>query len=66
MLGTYPHTFGGLLTCYVAGIPHFRNTLAGDACYALLFFAGYALIERFSPVLRRAGTETPTMSGYGD
>src|SRR5258708_511804 len=28
---TYPKTFAGLVACYVAGIPFFWNTLAGDA-----------------------------------
>jgi hypothetical protein len=49
---TYPHSFAGLLTCYAAGIPFFGNTLAGDAFYALLLFAGFAVIERYSPGLR--------------
>src|SRR6202166_1004873 len=29
-LNSYPKTFGGLLACYVAGVPYFWNTLAGD------------------------------------
>jgi hypothetical protein len=44
----YLHNFPGLVTCYVAGIPYFANTLAGDAFYALLFFGGFALLERFT------------------
>src|SRR6202049_5250670 len=27
-LNSYPKTFGGLVTCYVAGVPFFWNTLA--------------------------------------
>jgi hypothetical protein len=61
---TYPHSFAGLITCYVAGIPFFGSTLAGDACYAFLLFGGFALVERFVPVLRRG--ETPALPGYGD
>jgi hypothetical protein len=53
---TYPHDLSGLVTCYVAGIPYFGNTLAGDAFYAALFFGGFALLEHFTPVLR-AGRE---------
>jgi len=45
----YPHTAAGLVACYSAGIPHFGNTLAGDACYVLLFFGSFAVLERFSP-----------------
>jgi len=51
-LTTYPHTRKGLLACYVAGIPFFWNTLAGDASYAVLLFGGFALAERLVPALR--------------
>ena len=34
----YPHTFAGLVQAYVAGLPFFRNTLAGDLFYAAAFF----------------------------
>ena len=50
-LGTYPHTVAGLGACYLAGIPFFWNTLAGDALYATLFFGGFAFAERMVPVL---------------
>ncbi len=52
LLGSFPHTISGLLTCYAAGLPFFWNTLAGDAAYAFLFFGGYALTERLFPVFR--------------
>jgi hypothetical protein len=52
-LGGYPHTAPGLLTCYIAGIPFFWNTLAGDALYATLLFGSFALAERFFPALRQ-------------
>jgi hypothetical protein len=48
----YPKTLVGLAGCYVAAIPFFRNSLAGDAIYALLFFGGFALAQRYLPVLR--------------
>ena len=48
----YPHTFAGLTVCYAAGVPFFWNTLAGDAFYATLFFGGFAVAERFVPILR--------------
>jgi hypothetical protein len=51
-LGSYPHTAAGLAACYVAGVPLFWNTLAGDALYAALLFGGYALAERFVPALQ--------------
>jgi hypothetical protein len=48
----YPKTIAGLLSCYVAAIPFFRNTLAGDTAYTLVLFGGFALAQRFLPVLR--------------
>jgi hypothetical protein len=51
-IGSYPKTAGGLAACYVAGIPLFWNTLAGDAFYAALLFGGMALAERRFAVLR--------------
>ena len=51
-IGSFPKTAGGLVACYVAGIPLFWNTLAGDAFYATLLFGGMALAERRFPVLR--------------
>jgi hypothetical protein len=49
---SYPRNSAGLLACYVAGIPFFWNTLAGDTAYAVLFFGGFALAERLFPALR--------------
>jgi len=48
---TYPHTPAGLAACYIAGLPLFGNTLAGDALYATLFFGTFALAEKFFPAL---------------
>jgi hypothetical protein len=48
---TYAHNPSGLLACYVAAIPLFWNTLAGDALYATLFFGAFALAERTFPAL---------------
>ena len=49
---SYPRNGAGLLACYVAGIPFFWNTLAGDAAYAVLFFGSFALAERLFSVFR--------------
>jgi hypothetical protein len=48
---TYPKSLRGLLACYAAGVPLFRNTLAGDAFYAFVLFGGFALFERVIPAL---------------
>jgi hypothetical protein len=54
---SYPRNSAGLLACYVAGIPFFWNTLAGDAVYATLLFGGFALAERLFPALREPSFE---------
>jgi len=51
--GYYPRTAAGLVECYVAGLPFFRNTLASDAVYSAALFGGYALLTRWLP---RPGT----------
>jgi len=55
-LNSYSRTGTGLAACYVAGIPFFWNTLAGDAVYATLLFGGFALAERLAPRLRQSVT----------
>jgi hypothetical protein len=52
-LGTYPRTLKGLIACYVAAIPYFRNTLAGDLFYSTLLFGGFALLQKAIPAVRR-------------
>ena len=50
--GMYPHSLQGLGACYLAGLPFFQNTLAGDLFYSALLFGGFALAEHFLPRLR--------------
>ena len=52
LLHSYPKTAAGLAACYLAGLPLFWNTLAGDTLYALLFFGTFALAERSVPIFR--------------
>lgn len=51
-LGSYPYTPAGLFACYVAGLPLFGNTLAGDALYATLLFGTLAALEHLLPAVR--------------
>jgi hypothetical protein len=51
-IGNYPMNWGGLVACYIAGLPLFWNTLAGDAFYVALLFGGMALAEKRFPSLR--------------
>src|SRR3984893_2765821 len=57
-LSGYPHTGTGLVACYMAGIPFFWNTLAGDAFYVALLFGSYAFAERMLPALRPVSLKT--------
>ncbi len=50
------NTQDGLITCYVAAIPFFRNTLVGDAVYTTALFGEYALAQRYVEALREAPT----------
>jgi hypothetical protein len=49
---SYAKSAAGLIHCYVAGIPFFANTIAGDAFYSVVLFGGFALAERLSPAFR--------------
>lgn len=51
-IGSYPKNAGGLVACYIAGLPLFLNTLAGDAFYVAVLFGGMALAEKRFPSLR--------------
>jgi hypothetical protein len=41
MTGGYPQNSAGLVECYVAAIPFFRNTLLGDLLYVGVLFGLY-------------------------
>lgn len=42
----YPHSFEGLVASYTAGLPFFRNMLAGDLFFTGVLFGLIALAER--------------------
>ena len=42
----YPHTWTGLIACYVAALPFFGRTLLADLFYSGVLFAAYALLSR--------------------
>ena len=48
----YPKTAAGLMASYVAAIPFFQNSVAGDLFYTALLFGGFALAQRLVPQLR--------------
>src|SRR6185436_16501701 len=45
MTGNYPPTSEGLVACYVAAIPFFRFTLAGDLFYVGAMFGAFEWIR---------------------
>ena len=49
--GFYPRTEEGLVACFVAAIPFFQNTVAGDLFYTVLLFGGFRLAELVVPRL---------------
>jgi hypothetical protein len=44
--GIYPLTFSGLVYCYTAALPFFRNTLCGDLFWSAALFGGWWLMRR--------------------
>jgi hypothetical protein len=50
--GLYPLTSEGLIQCYLAAIPFFRNALIGDLFFSAVLFGGFRLAEIRFPVLR--------------
>jgi hypothetical protein len=55
----YPKTIAGLISCYVAALPFFRNTLLGDLGYTTLLFGGFHLLERRFDALKELTGERP-------
>lgn len=43
----YPHSFDGIIASYVAAIPFFRNSLAGDLIYVAMMFGVYEVVTRY-------------------
>lgn len=41
----YPQNFGGLMSCYAAGIPFLKGTILGDLFYSGVLFGGYYFLQ---------------------
>jgi len=54
MGGTYPMTFTGLIICYEAGIPFFKNTLISNLLFTAVLFGGFEFVKSRFPVLAKA------------
>jgi hypothetical protein len=48
----YPKDFSGLLTCYAAGLPFFKNTILGDLVYTGVLFGAFELAQYRISALR--------------
>ena len=48
----YPKTVAGLVACYTAGIPFFKNTVLGDLVYSAALFGLFELSLSWFPGLR--------------
>jgi hypothetical protein len=54
--GMYPSDLGGLIHCYVAGLPFLQNTVAGDVFWsAALFGAWWLARHSLSPIAAGTG-----------
>lgn len=46
MSNMYPHTYEGLITCYVAALPFLQWSALGDFAFVGVLFGAYALVEK--------------------
>jgi hypothetical protein len=42
----YAHDLSGLFQCYLAGVPFFKNTIAGDLFYSSVIFGAYEVLAQ--------------------
>lgn len=48
----YPHSLNGLISCYAAAVPFFKNTTLGDLLYCSVLFGAFEFAQYKFPVLR--------------
>jgi hypothetical protein len=54
-LDMYPKTLSGVMMSYAAGLPFFRNALAGDLFFTLAMFATPVALHALAHAFRREG-----------
>lgn len=59
----YGYSLGGLIECYVAGLPFFRGTLVSDLAFSGGLFAAHAVYSRVLFPKERVATTRVTVSG---
>jgi hypothetical protein len=52
--GMYPHTWQGLVECYVAALPFLDRTVIGDLAWCAALFGAAWLVQRGPALARRA------------
>jgi len=57
--GMYAPTMDGLLRCYVAALPFFQNTLAGDVFWSGVLFGGWWLARSALPAVKARSGQGP-------
>lgn len=50
--GMYPMSLEGLMTCYAAGLPFFRNSMLGDLVFTAALFGAFEWMQYRFPALR--------------
>jgi hypothetical protein len=48
----YPQSFSGLIACYVAGLPFFRNTIISDLVYTGILFGVFEFAQQKIPAIQ--------------
>ena len=48
----YPQNFGGLVTCYTAGIPFIKGTFLGDLFFSAMMFGAFSFAQKRFPFLQ--------------
>jgi len=46
LMGWYPRTLSGLISCYTLAIPFFRSTLISTLVFSFVFFGVYEIVAR--------------------
>jgi hypothetical protein len=49
----YTNDLTGLMACYTAAIPFFKNSVASDLFYSALLFGSFYLVEQKIPSLKQ-------------
>ena len=55
--GFYPKTWSGLMACYAAGLPFFKNMLAGNLVFCGVLFGAFAWAQKRFPMLQQSRRE---------